>query len=192
MSKGYPRLQFLCFSPTYTNWCTLSLHHTFLVSGLIEEHSNLRQQIQSLRQEHQDLEWQASMSKGYLKLEFYICFNPTYTYWCYSHLTFLISGLIEENSNLRQQLQSLRQEHQDLERQASRSKGYLEQQVQAMEAQTEEQIAAAKRLEEEARLRAEDLQRQVEAAKKMQTSHKQFLEVSFSHPFKRHFDFPFG
>ncbi|XP_030846595.1 A-kinase anchor protein 9 isoform X6 [Strongylocentrotus purpuratus] len=85
-------------------------------------------------------------------------------------------GLIEENTQLRHQVQALTVEHQDLERQAAKTKSYLEQQVQALETSTEEQISGARRQEEEARFRAEDLQRQVDAAKKMQSSHKQFLE----------------
>lgn len=85
-------------------------------------------------------------------------------------------GLIEENTQLRQQIQALTQEHRDLELQAAKTKSYLEQQVHAMESTTEEQIAGSRKREEEARLRAEDLQRQVDAAKKMQSSHKQFLE----------------
>ncbi|XP_072179273.1 uncharacterized protein [Diadema setosum] len=85
-------------------------------------------------------------------------------------------GLIEENTQLRQQIQSLTQEHQDLEQQALKSRAFLEQQLHALEASTEEQLGAARQREEEVRLRAEDLQRQVDAAKKQQSSHKQFLE----------------
>ncbi|XP_041478485.1 pericentrin-like isoform X3 [Lytechinus variegatus] len=85
-------------------------------------------------------------------------------------------GLIEENTQLRHQVQALTLEHQDMERQAAKTKTYLEQQIQALETTTEEQIAGAKKQEEAARLRAEDLQRQVDAAKKLQSSHKQFLE----------------